>query len=155
MNGTPATPPIPGLPGVPNLQAVVDNTASFYFNQGVLGGTIILLLLLLVASWAVIWILYRALRKQDSDIRTLLRDALTYINGAKDAEVATKEALRGVENTLALRPQLLSDISHQIELLARDQRHGFANISQMGRGVVSVLRDVRGMLKLSRSGETP
>lgn len=150
MAGTPELPHMPGIPGVPNLQAVVDNTATFYFNQGVLGGTIILLLLLLVASWAVIWILYRALRRQDSDIRTLLRESLTYISGAQAAEAETKEALRGVENSLNLRPELLSNISHQLELLTSEQRHAFANLSQMGRGLVSVIRDVRSVLKLKR-----
>lgn len=128
---------------MPNAQATIDATADAYLKQGVLGATIVLLLIFLVIAGLVIRHLYNDLKAVNA-ITLADREKLILALGTVAAgDERDRELLQEMKTTLAGRTQALGDLSQQMALTAQETRHGFANIGQMVTGLLELIRGIR------------
>ncbi|TXN78279.1 FeoB-associated Cys-rich membrane protein [Methylobacterium sp. WL8] len=128
---------------MPNAQATIDATADAYLKQGVLGATIVLLLIFLVIAGLVIRHLYNDLKAVNA-ITLADREKLILALGTVAAgDERDRELLQEMKTTLAGRTQALGDLSQQMALTAQETRHGFANIGQMVTGLLDLIRGIR------------
>ncbi|WP_375275861.1 hypothetical protein [Methylorubrum thiocyanatum] len=123
------------LAQTPNPQAVIDQTATFYLNQGVLGATCIVFIgLFLGVSWVA--------RGFYKDLKT------TWANWQADREkmilaqqatVAATEksvaALEGLRVALETSKDASEDLTKQVELAAQESRHALSNIKASLDGI--------------------
>ena len=145
----------PALAQVPNAQATVDATASFYLNQGVLGATCVLLLLLLAVAGVVIRHLYNDLKAVNAKTGDDRERLIKAIEGQTDTSDGLEKAMEAIKAVLESRGQAVSDLSHQMERTAQDARHSFANLGQAAAGIVTMLAEIRTIISGRSGGGAP
>lgn len=131
---------------LPNPQATVDATATFYLNQGVLGATCVLLLILLGIFGVVIWILHRENKALNGQLLSFTERLIEALNKVASGDERDRELLAAMKATLETRTQALGDLSNQVALSAQETRHGFAQISQALASTVELVRSVRDLV---------
>lgn len=113
---------------MPNSQAIIDKTADAYFNQGVLGATVVLLLLLLVVAGLVIRTLYRDNQACHGVALEDRRDLIKAVEASRDMSERLRDLLQSMQATLETRGQTVSDLSHQVGITAQKVEHGLGNL---------------------------
>ncbi len=128
---------VPAAAEVPNAQAIVEQTAHFYLNQGALGAMIVVLAILLVVAGYMIRSLYNA-------NQALNAAALTERNQIIAAQAATATAADKMAHAMdSLRAALdaskdaSEDLTKQVELTAQETRHSLANLLSAVNGLVN------------------
>lgn len=128
---------------MPNPQAIVDKTADAYFNQGILGATVVLLLILLVVAGFVIRHLYNDLKAGHATTLSDREKLISALSTVAAGDERDRELLQEMKATLIGRTQALGDLSQQMALTAQETRHGFNNIGQMVSGLLDLIRDLK------------
>lgn len=123
----------------PNPQAVIDQTATFYLNQGVLGATCLVFIGLFVGACFVIRALYKDL-KASHEAGLSERDKLILAQQA--AAVAAEKgvaALESLKTALETSKDASEDLTKQVELAAQESRHALSNIKSSLDGIAGRL----------------
>lgn len=114
---------------MPNAQAIVDKTADAYFSQGVLGATVILLLLLLVVAGLVIRTLYRDNQACHGTALEDRRDLIKAVEASRDGSERLTDLMRTMQATLETRGQTVSELSHQVGITSQKIEHAVGNLA--------------------------
>lgn len=126
---------------MPNAQATVDATATFYLNQGVLGATVILLLLFLVVAGWVIRAQNQDAKAKDQIILDLTKTVATIAQASIAANAQNAVAMAALEAALEARGRVIEELSRQVERMGSDVRHGLGNVLNGLNGIPEILRD--------------
>ncbi|MCX4195976.1 hypothetical protein OMR07_10565 [Methylobacterium organophilum] len=129
---------------MPNAQQTIDSTASFYLNQGVLGATIILLLILLCVLCLVIRYLYKSQETKTERIIVAMEAA----NDAAEASKKSQDELKGLFETIV---KTVGEQGHQNQILAEKVQHGFGNTAASLQAVANELDRIRDRLSPGRA----
>lgn len=127
------------LAQAPNPQAVIDQTATFYLNQGVLGATCLVFICLFLAACWVARGLYQDL-KASYAAGLAERDKLILSQQAA-ATAAEKgvAALESLKAALETSKDASEDLTKQVELAAQESRHALSNIKASLDGIAGRL----------------
>lgn len=128
----------------PNPQATLDATATFYLNQGVLGATIVLLLILLGVAGLVIRYLYKSQEAKTERIIVAMEAA----NDSAEASKKSLDELRGLFETIV---KTVGEQGHQNQILAEKVQHGFGNTAASLQAVANELDRIRDRLSPGRA----
>lgn len=120
------------LAQAPNPQAVIDQTATFYLNQGVLGATCIFLVLLFIGACWVIRGLYRDLKvSHATSLAAQVADRekmVLALNAAASAAEKAATAQASLASALETNKDASEDLTKQVELATQETRHAVGNI---------------------------
>jgi hypothetical protein len=116
------------LAQAPNPQAVIDQTATFYLNQGVLGATCIVFICLFLAACWVARGLYQDLKASYAAGLAEREKLVLAQQAAAGAAEKCAEALEGLKTALETNKGASEDLTKQVELAAQEARHTAANI---------------------------
>ncbi|GEP11105.1 hypothetical protein [Methylobacterium gnaphalii] len=112
-----------------------SQAADVYINQGVLGATCIIFILLFLGACLVARGLYNDLKACNA---TALADRDKLILAQQAAAVAAEKgvaALESLKNTLETSKDASEDLTRQVELAAAETRHAIANIKSALDGI--------------------
>lgn len=129
---------------MPNVQAQIDQTSTFYLNQGVLGATVVLLILFLVIAGLVIRTLYRENQSLHTLVTTKLGEALVAYQASTGATAEMRSTILVVKGTVDVLATAVSELSHENEKSDQEVRHGLANISASLNSIATLLGNLRG-----------
>lgn len=101
-----------------------SQAAETFANQGVLGATIIFLL---IAVGVLFWLLQKA---NDRNVN-LIRDVVTVAEASKTAAAGTARAVDELERTVATVTKAVETLAREAEGEAREMRHGLGNLLQI------------------------
>lgn len=127
------------LAQAPNPQAVIDQTATFYLNQGVLGATCIVFIALFLASCWVSRGLYRDLKASWASIASEREKLVLAQQATVTATEKSVAALEGLKSTLETSKDASEDLTKQVELAAQESRHALSNIKASLDGIAGRL----------------
>lgn len=127
------------LAQAPNPQAVIDQTASFYLNQGVLGATCIVFILLFLASCWVGRGLYRDLKASWASIASEREKLVLAQQATATAAEKSVAALEKLAAALETTKDASEDLTKQVELAAQESRHALSNIKASLDGIAGRL----------------
>lgn len=100
------------------------HAAETFNNQGVLGATIIFLL---IAVGVLFWLLQKA---NDRNVN-LIRDVVTVAEASKTAAAGAASAVDELERTVATISKAVENLAREAEGEARETRHGISNLLQI------------------------
>ena len=126
-----------GASPIPNPQAAFDQTTAWYLNQGALGATIVLLLILLIVAGFVIRSLYADVKESNA---TNFGDRERLILAQQAAATAADKVasiLEGIKGYLATNKDASEDLTKQIELGQQEVRHTLANVTASLDGIAN------------------
>lgn len=112
----------------PNPQVVIDQTATFYLNQGVLGATCLVFIGLFLAACWVARSLYQDLKASYAAGLAEREKLVLAQQAAAGAAEKCAEALEGLKTALDTNKGASEDLTKQVELAAQEARHTAANI---------------------------
>lgn len=101
-----------------------SQAAETFANQGVLGATIIFLL---IAVGVLFWLLQKA---NDRNVN-LIRDVVTVAEASKTAAAGAAGAVDELERTVATIARAVETLARETEGEARETRHGISNLLQI------------------------
>lgn len=128
-----------GASPIPNPQAAFDQATAWYLNQGALGATIVLLLILLAFAGFVIRSLYADVKASNA-VNFGDRERLILAQQAAAAAAdRVASILEGIKGYLVTNKDASEDLTKQIELAQQEARHSMANVSAGINGIVSRL----------------
>ncbi len=127
------------LAQTPNPQAVIDQTANFYLNQGVLGATCIFLVLLFSGACWVIRGLYRDLKASWASIASEREKLVLAQQATATAAEKSVAALEKLGAALETTKDASEDLTKQVELAAQESRHALSNIKASLDGIAGRL----------------
>ena len=127
------------LAQTPNPQAVIDQTATFYLNQGVLGATCIFLVLLFIGACWVIRGLYRDLKASWASIASEREKLVLAQRATATAAEKSVAALEKLGAALETTKDASEDLTKQVELAAQESRHALSNIKASLDGIAGRL----------------
>lgn len=120
------------LAQTPNPQAAIDQTATFYLNQGVLGATCLVFIGLFVGACLVIRALYKDLKVSHADaMAAQIADrekVVLALNAAASAAEKAATAQSSLAAALETNKDASEDLTKQVELAAQETRHAVGNI---------------------------
>lgn len=120
------------LAQAPNPQAVIDQTATFYLNQGVLGATCLVFIGLFVGACLVIRALYKDLKASHAAaLAAQIADrekVVLALNAAASAAEKAATAQASLASALETNKDASEDLTKQVELAAQETRHAVGNI---------------------------
>ncbi|KAB1069279.1 hypothetical protein [Methylobacterium planeticum] len=127
----------------PAEKAAAD-AAGVYLNQGVLGATCIVFILLFLGACWVARGLYNDLKACNAVTLADREKLITAIEGARDETEAVKEALQGIRLVLEGRGHAIGELSHQVDKAATEARHSLGNIASALDAIARRLMDWTG-----------
>lgn len=119
---------------------VATGAADVYLNQGVLGATCLIFILLFLGAC---WVIRAQDRKIDKLQGVALADRDRLLGTINDSEKSLNElasAMKGVQHTLEARGQTVGDLSHQLALQNTEVSHKLANLSQALKMIAGAIR---------------
>lgn len=110
-------------------EQAATKAAEAYLNNGVLGLTALVFILLFLGS---LWVIRGLLNDIKDSHKTALNDRermITVLQGVAESGRAVQVTLDGVRLTLETRGQAIGDLSHQLERSSQDTRHSLGNLA--------------------------
>lgn len=127
------------LAQAPNPQAAIDQTATFYLNQGVLGATCIVFIgLFLGVSWVARGF-YKDLKAAWASIASERERMILAQQATVTATEKSVAALEGLKSTLETSKDASEDLTKQVELATQESRHALSNIKASLDGIAGRL----------------
>lgn len=117
-------------------EKAATGAADAYLNQGVLGATCIIFILLFLGACWVARGLYNDLKACNAAAIAEGKASVKALEAATGAADRQEAAMQGLRATLETRGHAIEELSHQIEKTGQDARHGFANLSQALEAIV-------------------
>lgn len=139
------------LAQAPNIQATADAATAFYLNQGVLGATVVVLLLLLVVCGLVIRHLYNDIKALNAQICEKFARALTTVEASTTALVESRGTLQSLGAAIEALGKAVGQLSHENETHDREVRHSFGNAMHALAGIADKLKEIGGRLDDARN----
>lgn len=127
------------LAQTPNPQAVIDQTATFYLNQGVLGATCLVFILLFLAACWVARGLYQDLKASWASIASEREKLVLAQQATATAAEKSVAALEKLGAALETTKDASEDLTKQVELAAQESRHALSNIKASLDGIAGRL----------------
>ena len=136
------------------LEEAAKGTVDAYLDKGVLGATVVLLIIALIFAGLTIKHLYKDGRARDEQNVQLLERVLTLTEGAKSTAAANAAVLDGLKGVLETTRYAMDELNHEVEKNAREGQHSFANLATSIGSIAEILKAIRDQLAAGPRGRS-